>query len=98
MNIEVLSKNMTLTEAIKEAANEAVKKSLKIQENIINVKISIEKTNSNEKPFKITGIIHNKFGDIVVSKDGEDVYKIFHVISDELARQVRKQKEKHQHN
>lgn len=97
MNIEILAKNMSLTEAIENAARESIKKSLKIQEKIINVKVTVEKTNSPKHPFKVTGIIHNNLGDIVLSKEGEDMYKLLNILSDDLARQVRKQKEKHQH-
>ena len=96
MNIEILAKNTTLTEAIETAAKEAIKKSLKIQEKIVNIKVTIEKTNSPQHPYRVTGIVHTQLGDVILHKDGEDVYKLLNVLSDDLARQVRKQKEKHQ--
>lgn len=95
MNIEISTKNTTLTDAMKEAVKDALQKAFKIQEKIIDVKVSIEHTNHKETPYEITGIIHDKLGNIIVTKKGVDVYKILKTLSEDLARQVRKQKEKH---
>lgn len=95
MNIDISTKNTTLTDAMKEAVKDALQKAFKIQEKIIDVKVSIEHTNHKENPYEITGIIHDKLGDIVITKKGVDVYKILKTFSEDLARQVRKQKEKH---
>lgn len=96
MNIEIVTKNTTLTPAIEQSVKEALQKSLKIQDKILTIKVTIEHTNEPKTPYKITGIIFDKLGDIVLTKSGEDVYKILKVLSTDLARQVRKQKEKHQ--
>lgn len=98
MEIAIQVKGTTITPSIESAAKAMLKKALSIDE-CENVKVIVEKTNMKEKShsFRLTGIIQSKTAEIIVHKLGQDVYKTFHILSDDLARHVRKAKEKRLH-
>lgn len=94
MDIEIVAKNTTLTEAIEKAAKEAIEKAVKIQDNIVNVRLTVEKTNEPKNPFQVKTVLLSGDGEIVLHKKGEDVYKLINLTQNDLRRRIRKQKEK----
>ena len=98
MKLEITSKGMDLTEAIKEAVEKSVQKGLKITQGIIteeNIKFLVEKTNVPNEPFLAKVVVHIFKKDLVITRSGKDIYAVLDLISDDLARHLRKEKEKH---
>lgn len=98
MKLEITSKGMDLTPAIKNSIEKALQKSLKITKGLSSeehFKVFVEKTNSPEEPFLAKIVTHIFKKDLVVTKSGKDLYAVLDLISDDLARHLRKEKEKH---